>query len=335
MRPSFHPRLVNPVFEDPVLFVPFIFAGRAVIFDLGDIHALPARDALKISHAFITHTHMDHFCGFDRLLRLFLGREKELHVFGPAGFLKNVAGKLAGYLWNLVENYEARFILHVTEVHPRYTLSQRYSCRRRFEATTARIKHVFDGVLHREKDFSVSAVLLDHGTPCLGFALKEPFHVNIIKDAVHALGLEVGPWVGDFKRALFAGDDPRGLFRLEKGRSGEGRKSFRLGDLAQKIARITEGQKVAYIMDTAFTPQNVTRMVRLCRGADHLFIEAAFIDEDREVAAAKHHLTARQAGTIAALAQVARLTVCHFSPRYEGREHLLEEEAAAAFAARH
>ena len=83
MRPSFHPRLINNPFNDPGLFIPFTFQNRALIFDLGDISSLPARDILKISHAFVSHAHMDHFIGFDHLLRLMLGRDKILALFGP------------------------------------------------------------------------------------------------------------------------------------------------------------------------------------------------------------------------------------------------------------
>ena len=108
MRPSFHPRLINGPFDDPGLFIPFLFQKRALIFDLGDIQVLQAGDLLKISHAFISHTHMDHFIGFDRLLRHMLGRGVRLALFGPAGFFNHVAGKLAGYAWNLVDNYKYR-----------------------------------------------------------------------------------------------------------------------------------------------------------------------------------------------------------------------------------
>jgi ribonuclease Z len=83
MRPSFLPRLVNEPFGDPGLFIPFLHQKRALIFDLGDIHSLSARDILKITHVFITHTHMDHFIGFDRLLRLLLGRDQDLYLYGP------------------------------------------------------------------------------------------------------------------------------------------------------------------------------------------------------------------------------------------------------------
>ncbi|MGD8471853.1 MAG: ribonuclease Z, partial [Desulfobacteraceae bacterium] len=108
MRPRFHPRLINGPFEDPGLYISFLFEKRAIIFDLGDTLPLAARDLLKISHAFITHTHVDHFIGFDRVLRIALGREKKLHLYGPRGFLKNTEGKLAAYSWNLVKNYPYR-----------------------------------------------------------------------------------------------------------------------------------------------------------------------------------------------------------------------------------
>jgi ribonuclease Z len=331
MRPSFLPRLVNSGFEDPVLFVPFVFLGKALLFDLGDINALTPREALKISHVFVSHTHMDHFCGFDRLLRLFLGRDKTLHLYGPPGFIANVRGKLAGYTWNLVQNNDSRFSLEVTEVHADHLRSQQLTSRLRFEPGQAVQKKAWRGVICREKEFFVAAALLDHGTPCLAFALEEPFHVNIIAEAVTDLGLTVGPWVGDFKRALFSNRDWEQVFTVAPGDVSGAVRSFRLAGLAERIARITAGQKVAYIVDAAFSPRNELRMIDLCRGANHVFIEAAFLHCDRDIAARKHHLTARQAGTIAARSGAQKLTICHLSPRYEGRADRLEAEAAAAF----
>ena len=157
MRPSFNPRLVNGLFDDPTLFIPFLFINRAILFDLGDIGALAPRDILKISHVFVTHTHMDHFVGFDRLLRLHLGREKDLYLYGPRGFRKNVEGKLAGYSWNLVENYENRLVLRATEVHPEYLFSRTYSCADRFKPRGDPSTHPFSTVLREEPSFSVSA----------------------------------------------------------------------------------------------------------------------------------------------------------------------------------
>jgi ribonuclease Z len=65
MRTSFHPRLINDPFGDPGLFISFLYRRRALLFDLGDLHALAPRDMQKISHVIVTHAHMDHFIGFD------------------------------------------------------------------------------------------------------------------------------------------------------------------------------------------------------------------------------------------------------------------------------
>src|SRR5256714_7254212 len=66
--------------------------------------------------AFVSHTHMDHFIGFDRLLRVALGRGKTLRLFGPPGLITNVTGKLRGYTWNLVDGYP--LAIEVQEFHP-------------------------------------------------------------------------------------------------------------------------------------------------------------------------------------------------------------------------
>jgi ribonuclease BN (tRNA processing enzyme) len=136
MRPSLLPHLVNGPFEDPALFIRFLFENRAIMFDLGDINALSTRDILKLTHVFVTHTHMDHFAGFDRLLRIFLGREKQLHLFGPRGFIRNVEGKLGGYQWNLAENFTNRFSIKVTEIRSDQLLTMTYRCQNRFQPDT-------------------------------------------------------------------------------------------------------------------------------------------------------------------------------------------------------
>nr|MDA8405026.1 hypothetical protein [Desulfobacteraceae bacterium] len=89
MPPSFQPGLINDPSGDPGLFIPFAFNRRAIVFDLGDIAALSSRDALKISHVFVSHTHMDHFAGFDRLLRIMLGRSKTLNDHGDLKIIGN------------------------------------------------------------------------------------------------------------------------------------------------------------------------------------------------------------------------------------------------------
>jgi ribonuclease Z len=330
MRPSFLPRLVNELLGDPGLFIPFLHQKRAIIFDLGDIHSLSAGDILKISHVFVTHTHMDHFIGFDRLLRLFLGRDQDLFLYGPQGFIKNVEGKLAGYSWNLVQNYSNHLALHVTEVRSDHLTTRDYICQRGFLPDAKAAKHPFDGLIHEEPTLSVFTRVLDHGLPCLGFAVKERFHVNVMKAGIARLGLEIGPWIKEFKQALFDHQNPDSEFEVPSGKK-QVQKTFVLKDLAEQIARITPGQKISYITDVAYSESNVEKIVELVKDSDHLFIEASFLEKDKDIAGKKCHLTARQAGLIAGKAKVQRVTPFHFSPRYQGQELILEKEVMEAY----
>jgi len=99
----------------------------------------------------------------------------------------------------------------------------------------------------------------------------------------------------------------------------------------REIARITPGQRIAYVTDCCYTRENVDKIVTLAKGADLFFCEAAFLEKDSDKARAKDHLTARQAGIIARKAGVKTLNVFHFSPRYEDCPESLEKEAQAAF----
>lgn len=331
MPPSFLPRLINGPFDDPGLFLPFCFEKRALVFDLGDVSALANRDILKITHGFVSHTHMDHFVGFDRLLRLFLGRSRPLHLFGPRGFLGHVEGKLAAYNWNLVENYAEGFVLKATEVVGERMLTKQYPCRHRFAGEGRAQEAPFSGLLLDEPTLAVTAVVLEHQIPCLAFALEERFHVNIKKTAVEALGLSVGSWLAEFKAALYAGKS--GDMRIDIDTpDGRGKKSFRVQDLADKITLITPGSKIVYVTDVVGSPGNMAKIIDFADGAEHLYIEAAFLHRDRATARTKYHLTARQAGEIAAQARVKQFSLFHFSPRYTDQAGELESEARQAFA---
>jgi len=321
---------MNGPFGDPGLFVSSVFDRRAFLFDIGDTQSLDGRDILKISHIFVSHTHIDHFIGFDRLLRIFLGRNKTIHLYGPVGIRHNIEGKLAGYTWNLVQNYENRFVLHVSEVTPSRIHTQTYHCKDRFVPKSSPTVAPFSGKLLDEPSLSVSAEILDHDIPCLGFSLTERFHVNIMKDQLATLGLPVGPWLALFKKALFEEQNPATEITIPLV-EGSDIRQYPLGKLAARIALITPGQKIAYITDAADTPANREKIRRLALDADQLFIEAAFLAADQEMAIRKRHLTAHRAGTLAGEARARQFAVFHFSPRYTNREQELMDEAAAAY----
>ena len=331
MGPSFLPRLVNSPFDDPALFVPFRYKNRAMLFDLGDIASLSSRDILKITHIFITHTHMDHFVGFDRLLRIFLGRDKDLFLWGPQGFLANLEGKLAGYCWNLVENYQNRFTLQAIELHPNRAIVKSYPCHNGFTADGNIREMPFDGIVLGEPGLTVSAVHLDHGIPVLGFALHERFHINIMKGQLESLELKPGPWLNRFKAMLYKDADPQTPVEIPSPDHPGSELRLPLVELQSAIARITPGQSLAYVADAAGTVENLKKIRNLSADVDHLFIEAAFSHADRDIAERKRHLTARQAGEIARSCRVRQYHLFHHSPRYADCPEILEAEAKKAF----
>ena len=106
---------------------------------------------------------------------------------------------------------------------------------------------------------------------------------------------------------------------------------YELGKLADQIAIITSGQKITYITDVVYGDANNEKIVAFAKDSDHLFIEAVFLDKDRELAGEKYHLTARQAGELAARAAAKQFSIFHFSPRYTDQESLLYQEANEAY----
>ncbi len=332
MKPLFHPGLINGPLGDPALYIDMKFAKRAVLFDLGEIRSLPPRKILKVSHVFISHTHMDHFIGFDHLLRICLGRNKVIHLFGPPHFLDHLRHKLAAYTWNLVENYPNCLDLMVSEVHPDQVISVRLSSSTAFKDETDKQIKSFNGQLHEEPSFQVRAVFLDHKILSLAFALEERAHLNILKTELLKMGLSKGPWIRQLKEALWRNEKEDYLIvapGFENGALKE--RPLSLGTLGKALVRITPGQKIGYVVDTIFNEKTQAAIKNLVTGSDQLFMETAFLEEDARLAVEKYHLTARQAGTMAGEAGVKRLIPFHVSPKYSSNPDQVIQEALRAF----
>ncbi|MCE5210503.1 MAG: ribonuclease Z [Deltaproteobacteria bacterium] len=325
--------LINDPSGDPGVYLEIKHRREAFLFDLGDIQRLPPRKILKIKYIFVSHTHMDHFIGFDHLLRICLGRDQHISLFGPPGILANVESKLGAYTWNLVENYTNDFELAATEIHDAYRLTRYYRCRNAFRPEDEERSAISGSKLVEGDSFIVKAAFLDHSIPCLAFSFEEKTRLNIKKNVLSEMGLPTGAWLTGLKEQIMNNqpeDTPVRIWgKNEKVMVKE--KFLPLGLLQKDAVKITAGQKVCYITDAVWSDENIGKMVELARGAELLFIEAPFLHEDAATAARKYHLTARQAGALASMAGVKRLSLFHFSPKYKGMEDALQREAMNAF----
>ena len=300
-----------------------------MLFDLGDIQALPARAILRLSDVFVSHAHIDHFFGFDYLLRVLVGREKRLRLFGPAGFIDRVAAKLNGYTWNLAKRYKADLVFAVTEVAGNGTGKQvQFRLRNGFVPEAVQAVTVEGGVLLDEASLRVRFAELEHRTPCLAFALQETAHINIWRNRLEELGLVVGPWLGALKQAIHERlpDDALVLVQRASGRKD----MLALGLLRDRIVSMTPGQKIGYVTDAAPCRTNERAIIDLVEDADILFIEAVFADADSALATERAHLTTSLAGAIAGKAAVGRVEPFHFSPRYAAEDAKLMQEVLNA-----
>ena len=319
-------RLINGPFGDPGLFIDFRYGRRAILFDVGDLSALSPRELLRVSHVFVTHTHVDHFAGFDHLLRLCLHRNEPLHLCGPAGFAERVAAKLAAYTWNLLDDTSPDFVISASEFDGR-RIARRWDfhARAAFRRREREPPDLPADILLREDDFRIEATVLDHGIPCLAFALRETMRINVWKEGLNSLGLPVGPWLNVAKRAVRRGEPDHFLIEAPG-------QALSLARLKDKALRIAPGQRLAYVTDAAGHAANAEKIVGLARHADTLFIEAAFLDADSDLAEQNRHLTAAQAGAIARRAGARRIAPFHFSARYLEREDDVRREVLGAFA---
>lgn len=320
MTPIFHFRRPKTPFEDPFLFVRILRERRAVQFDLGDVGCLAPSELFRITDVFVTHMHIDHFIGFDALLRVVLRRETPLNIYGPPNMAACVAGKLRGYDWNLIRDYPLE--INVFSFNGRDILHSVFRAKNRFRRETAGRK-ASDGTLLAGPLFRVKASKLSHGTPCLAYALEEGSHINIDKDRLLRKGLEVGPWLTDFKKMVRENAPADSRIRI----LGRTRRLKELSD----IAAITKGQKISYASDIAMTPKNMAALTELAEGSDIFFCEAYYLEKDRELARQRFHLTAKACGAIARRAGVKKLIVTHVSPKYSDSPGQVVAEAMDEF----
>src|SRR5215475_11528255 len=86
--------LVNGSTGDPVLFVDYPGKDDAFLFDAGDNGRLPLDRLAHLQAVFLTRFHMDHWVGFDLVLRANLDQDKTLFLFGADTTIERVYGRI-------------------------------------------------------------------------------------------------------------------------------------------------------------------------------------------------------------------------------------------------
>lgn len=143
---------------------------------------------------------------------------------------------------------------------------------------------------------------LHHRIETYGYRLVEPDGRSLLPDRLAAAGI-AGPDVGRLQH-----DGSLGGVRLED------------------VSVPRPGQRFAFVMDTA----PCAGAEELADGVDLLVAESTFSDDDADLAAQYRHLTAGQAGAMAADGGAGLLVLTHFSSRYGDVGRLAEQARARA-----
>ena len=152
-------------------------------------------------------------------------------------------------------------------------------------------------------ELTVTAEPLDHRVETFGYRLQEPDGWRMLPERLTALGVP-GPEVG----------------RLQQGEAIEVRGRWIDPD---EVRVPRSGQSVAVVLDT----RPCQGAIDLAREVDLLVCEATFLEFEVELAQLSGHMTARQAGELAAEAGARRLVLTHFSQRYKETDRFLAEAA--------
>jgi len=281
--------------------------------DCGDLSRLSLSELHAVDTVFLSHGHIDHWIGFDQLLRAQLFQGHELRILGPAGLHDMLEGKLRGYTWNLVA--DSQLVIAGYEWNGGKWLRRDYPCARRFQSGP-----LAPAELPALEGWELSWVELQHGVPCLGFRLQAPRQFRFRVEQAQAEGLAPGPWVEQLKRSRALGHSQLKLRLGERELSAES-----LWDLLEEL----EPCSLAYITDTRLGPDIRLRIVERFGPTQQLWCEAAFLEHQSQLAQDKLHATAREAAQLAIELPARELHLFHLSRRTQGQaeEHLREARA--------
>lgn len=315
-------RLVNGSIGDPVLYLDYPGATNAILFDAGDNAALSLKELGDLECVFITHHHVDHFIGLDRIIRANIDQDKVLHLFGPPGTIQKAYDRIKSYEYSFFPFQMIR--VKITELHAGFVRSGLLECTKKFPEPTLVDEPWAGGVCYQTPHFSVQAVPVEHTVPCFAYALTESsgYHPDPAKIARGSL--RPGGWIAEVLNQLRSGTSLDSRLSVGGG-------SYTLGGLAEEFFTQTTGAKIVFITDTLYSEAVQPSLVKLAKGATRLYCDSFYLKTHLKQALKHKHMIASHAAELAKAAKVEQLELIHFSQRYQGDYQPLIDEAAAIF----
>jgi ribonuclease Z len=314
--------------RDNALFVK-LDTGQSqsrLLFDYGDgcPHQLETGELLEVDHLCFSHLHMDHVSGFDLFFRLNFDRiAKENHVWVPHGSGEVMQHRFRGFMWNLVDHkQQGEWFVH--EVAPEVVRTAKFLAREGFHKAHVQPDEPRRGrAIIKNDAFTVEAILLDHGTPSVGYVVCEAARVNVDTEKMLAKGLKPGPWVKRLRGAPAEAGEVIAVNGSEHS----------LGALQAELLITTPGDSIAYLTDFRMTPATAEMLAECIRGVNTVVCESQYRTIDADLADRVMHSTVDEVASMAAKAGIGRLVLFHFSDRYDAiaRREMLDE-ARAIFA---
>lgn len=286
-------------------------SGQALsrlLFDCGDgcLWQLPFGEVQQIDHLFFSHLHMDHIGGLDTFFRCTFNRTaKENHVWGPPHTDEVLHHRFQGFMWNLVGEQQASW--HVHDLHTGRIETHRFELSEAFAQTHAGEGRSYNRTFLSGNGYTVEAMLMDHGTPSVGYVVREAPRLNVDTGRLSALGLRPGPWLQKVRGP-----------RAAEGQTVEVAGMTRpLAELQDALLVETPGESVAYLTDFLLDEAATEMLTGILRGVGTVVCESQYRHADAELARRNFHMTATQAAKLAARAGIGRLVLFHLSDRYQ------------------
>lgn len=329
MKMNLRYQYLNGPFGDPALYLWEINTRDAILVDCGDLSRFTTRQLLKVGHIFLSHAHIDHFFGFDHFLRIHVGSEKHVTIYGPPETSKRVSGKLQGYTWNLVWDQNLQFTVVDLDTTREEKIISHFHAKDGFSPGDPIFQKwkAGDPVLDTTT-LQVLTTTLDHRTPSMAYLIREKMTVSVSSSKIKDGNFETGSWLHDLKVKFLDGRHEETV--TASYRSGE-TKNFKVSELAKELLMPRQTHQIAYATDGAANDSNFLALKSLISGTDIFFSETCFMESDRPLADETKHFTAKFIAELSKEAKIKILHPFHFSKRYLGRADEVYSELAQHF----